>query len=129
MSTERKYRVPSFLNSVLDQAPYQRWLGRKAAAHYKRDRKRGNDSCTRESYMIAIHAAVQRSTGMDEYTGLALDWALVSTYDNLLSKAGGRVYKRGFGNLPTVDHVGDGLVRQISRSAHGESMTQRATYR
>jgi hypothetical protein len=34
--------------------------------------------------MVAIHAAVVRSGGMDEYTGLLLRWNLIGTYDNEL---------------------------------------------
>lgn len=35
-------------------------------------------------------------------------WTLISQYDNTASKADGRVYKKKFADLPTVDHVGDG---------------------
>jgi hypothetical protein len=47
--------------------------------------------------------------GRDAYTGEALDWSLISRYDNADSALGGRLYKHGFAKLPTVDHVGDGL--------------------
>lgn len=105
----RKYPLPTFLEGILTQAVYQRWLSRKAAAHVKRDRKRGNSAAAREAYMIAIHEAVLRSGGYDEYTGLPLSWELVSTYDNELAGIERREYKKSLGNLPTVDHVGDGL--------------------
>jgi hypothetical protein len=105
----RKYPLPTFLQGILTQATYQRWLSRKAAAHVKRDRNRGNPAATREAYMIAIHGAVLRSGGNDEYTGLPLTWELVSTYDNERSGIERRGYKKSLGNLPTVDHVGDGL--------------------
>lgn len=106
---ERKYPLPAFLDGILDQESYERWLKRKAAAHCKRDRKRGNASISQESYRLAIHHAVVRSGGLDEYTGAELNWKLVSTYNNERSKAERRDYKKGFGGLPTVDHVGDGL--------------------
>ena len=59
--------------------------------------------------MLAMHEAVLRSGGNDEYTGLRLRWDLVSTYDNVRSGAEGRAYKKSLADLPTVDHVGDGL--------------------
>jgi hypothetical protein len=58
--------------------------------------------------MVALHEAVLRSGGSDEYTGDPLRWDLISTYDNERSRVDRRVYKRGFALLPTVDHVGDG---------------------
>lgn len=106
---ERKYTLPEFLVGTLDQAAYQRWLSRKAEAHKRRDRERGNATATREGYMLAIHDAVLRSDGRDEYTGLSLRWDLVSSYDNEQAAAGGRAYKKSLADLPTVDHVGDGL--------------------
>lgn len=105
----RKYEVPSFLAGKVDQVSYQRWLERKAGAHLKRDKARGNSVATGESYKIAIHAAVITSNGLDAYTGEPLDWTLISRYDNAESKAKRREYKAQFALLPTVDHVGDGL--------------------
>lgn len=87
---------------------YVRWLQRKAAAHLKRDRKRGNKSGSVSEYKRAIHEAVCKSEGKDAYTGEELDWKLVSTYNNDESKQGRRNYKAKFALLPTVDHIGDG---------------------
>jgi hypothetical protein len=50
-----------------------------------------------------------QSEGRDEYTGEALDWSLISRYDNAESKERQRHYKASFALLSTVDHVGDGL--------------------
>jgi len=105
----RKYELPSFLKGVLTQSAYDKWLHRKAVAHVRRDRKRGNVSATNESYKIAIHKAVIGSEGLDFYTGEQLDWHLLSQYDNKESKADGRQYKARFTLLPTADHVNDGL--------------------
>ena len=58
--------------------------------------------------MIAIHQAIVKSDGLDEYTGELLDWNLISAYNNEDSKKGRRAYKKRFAKLPTVDHVGDG---------------------
>lgn len=106
--TRRKYALPSFLHSRLSQESYVRWLHRKAVAHAKRDRKRGNDTVKNAQYKIAIHHAVCACNGRDAYTHESLAWELVSKYDNAASKAGRREYKAQFSRLPTVDHVGDG---------------------
>ena len=107
--TTRKYPLPSFLIGSCSQEEYSRWLHRKAIAHIRRDRKRGNTKATIEGYKIAIHGAVEKSVGNDSYTGNPLRWDLISKYDNDDSKDGGRVYKKDFGDLPTVDHVDDGM--------------------
>ena len=105
----KKYALPAFLAGTVDQAAYQRWLAHKAQAHVKRDRKRGNAAAIGEAYRVAIHAAVTAGGGRDAYTGELLDWSLMSRYDNFESAEGGRTYKHGFAQLPTVDHVSDGL--------------------
>ena len=105
----RKYQLPEFLDGVITQAAYERWLRRKAQAHVRRDRKRNNETAVGESYRDAIHRAVVQSAGRDWYTGEQLSWKLISTYDNESSRAGRRKYKAQFALLPTVDHVGDGL--------------------
>jgi hypothetical protein len=105
----RKYQAPAFLDGLHDQDAYERWLHRKALAHVKRDRKRGNTTATNAEYKIAIHEAVVMSEGRDAYTGEDLDWSLLSTYNNDASKRGGRAYKKRFELLPSVDHVDDGL--------------------
>lgn len=105
---EKRYAVPDFLSAQVPQLVYERWLRRKAQAHVKRDRKRGNATAIGESYRLAIHAAVCASGGRDAFTGEMLDWSLLSQYDNDKSQELGRSYKHGFALLPTVDHVGDG---------------------
>lgn len=103
------YARPEFLPADVTEAEYKLWLHRKAVAHVRRDRKRGNDSATVQAYKQAIHAAVVKSKGLDAYTGEQLNWAIIGTYDNEQSKTHRRTYKHQFGLLPTVDHVGDGL--------------------
>lgn len=100
----RKHTLPAFLAGVVTPEAYERWLSRKAAAHVKRDRKRGR-TCSNATYKEAIHAAVILSEGVDAYTGESLDWSLISTYKNEDSRAGRHAYKAGFALLPTVDHL------------------------
>ena len=104
-----KYHLPPFLENKCSQQVYQKWLRRKAANHVKRDRDRGNIKAKRAEYVDAIHRAVLESRGQDAYTGEPLDWALLSKYDNKAASKGGRNYKKKFAELPTVDHVGDGM--------------------
>jgi hypothetical protein len=103
------YKLPSFLQGVCTPEAYRRWLARKATTHVNRDRARGNATATIEEYKRAIHRAVERCGGRDEYTGQPLRWELISRYNNAESKKRGRAYKKAFGDLPTVDHVADGL--------------------
>jgi hypothetical protein len=103
-----KYARPDFLESVVQQDAYARWLHRKAQAHVRRDRDRRNPEATVEKYKKAIHQAVCESLGRDAYTNEFLEWNMIGTYHNEKSKEQGREYKAGLALLPTVDHVGDG---------------------
>jgi hypothetical protein len=110
------YTLPACLEGKCEERAYVRWLRRKAQAHVIRDRKRfGQESCVGAMYRQLIHQAVQNGGDRDYYTGQALDWSLISTYDNDESKAGRDVYLRTFANLPTVDHViaKDGTVKFV----------------
>lgn len=106
-----KYPLPVFLNNRCTRTQYKKWLQAKATAHVRRDKKGGNESAAISEYKEAIHSAVTASGGFDVYTCLPLKWELISRYDNAEAKSGGRAYKRRFRELPTVDHVGDGLGR------------------
>lgn len=90
------YTLPSFLEGVVSEDTYLRWLQRKAFTHAKRDRLRGYKNISVALYKKQIHDAILKSEGKDAYTGEKLDW-------HLLSKFRGK--KKGFGMLPTVDHV------------------------
>lgn len=109
MARKKKYEIPAFLVGTVAQDQYERWLRRKAVAHVRRDRRRGNPAATNAEYKVEIHRAVIESEGRDCYTGEQLNWSLISTYENERSKAEGRRYKATFALLPTVDHVADGL--------------------
>ncbi|MBI3419608.1 MAG: hypothetical protein HY053_05710 [Proteobacteria bacterium] len=104
-----KYPLPDFLNGILTQQAYKKWLDRKAVTHKRRDCKRGNKIATNSLYKRAIHEAVLDSLGKDFYTGEQLIWTLLSKYNNVESKKHRRAYKAKFALLPSVDHVDDGL--------------------
>src|SRR5919198_6120535 len=102
------FDLPGFLVGICDRRKYVRWLQRKAAAHVRRDRERfGPESCTIARYKAKIHEAVCAGGDHDYYTGLPLDWKLISTFENDNAKAGRGDYMRKFGNLPTIDHTRD----------------------
>jgi hypothetical protein len=101
-----KHQFPQFLSGQCPEKTYYRWLHRKAAAHVRRDRKRGFKNTSVSAYKAAIHRAVEQSRGLDAYTGQPLRWRLLSRYNNAASKAGRTRYKQRFGDLPTIDHVG-----------------------
>lgn len=111
----RKHSMPKFLEGKVQPEAYEKWLGRKAMAHVKRDRQRGYSSATAALYKEAIHAAVVLSEGCDAYTGEQLDWTLLSKYNNEESRAGRHGYKSGFALLPTVDHVNAGATEASFR--------------
>lgn len=103
------FEIPNWLKTHVDGKRYQHWLARKARAHVKRDKRRGNPTASFVEYRAAIHRAVLYSRGNDAYTGEPLDWSKISTYDNETSKAAGRDYKKiKMARLPTVDHTDDG---------------------
>lgn len=104
----RKYNLNGEIAACIEQSAYKKWLNRKAMAHVRRDRARGNATATNKEYKLAIHQAVCESDGKDAYTNENLDWSLLGQYDNEQSKKHGRDYKKQFALLPTVDHVGDG---------------------
>jgi len=109
MLKSRKYQQPDFLNTILTQANYEKWLNGRAVAHCRRDRARDNTTACNEAYKTAIHRAVLHSGGHDHYTGELLNWSLAGQYNNAESKADGRRYKASLALLPSIDHVGDGL--------------------
>lgn len=112
-----KHTMPALLQGMVSPEAYERWLGRKAMAHVKRDRARGHgaDGVTRALYKEAIHAAVVLSGGCDAYTGETLHWHLISQYDNAASKLGRHAYKARFALLPSVDHVDAGATEASFR--------------
>jgi hypothetical protein len=100
------YPLPFFLKGKLGHSVYVKWLNNKADTLIKRDKKRGKPyaaAITASVYKNKIHEAVLNGGERDPYTGEALAWELISTWDtNKLQPDG---YKRKFSMMPTVDHV------------------------
>ena len=95
----QKYEAPKFIKNKETRARYEKWLSRRASSHAKRD------GVATQMYKGRIHKAVERSNGVDAYTGERLDWDLISKYDNEEARKGGVGHWRRFKLLPSVDHV------------------------
>jgi len=93
---DRKYQRPDFLDKLIDQQIYEKWLNRKARGHFNRDKKHDSIQSTCQEYKKAIHEAVYDSNGLDAYTGKDMKWELLATFDRVR-----------IADLPTVDHVRD----------------------
>ena len=102
-------KLPDFLAGMCSQEQFNTWLMRKTRSILRRDRKRGNTCGTYREYKLAIYRAVVDSSGNCAYTGKLLRWDLISMYDNKMAKLGGRKYQRMLYEVPTIDHVSDGL--------------------
>jgi hypothetical protein len=98
------FDLPECLKGLCSHEAYFRWLGNRAQAHVRRDKKRHLAGCNAASYRLRIHEAVVAGGSHDYYTGLPLDWSLISTFNNKQAEEGGSVYLRKFANMPTVDH-------------------------
>lgn len=96
---------PKFLEDIVSEKEYERWLHRKSVAHVTKDMKSGNKSASGPNYKKAIHEAVRISKGKDFYTGEILEWHLLSKWSNDDAAAGKREYKTKFALLPTVNHI------------------------
>ena len=99
-----KYSLPPFLAKKITKEVYKKWLQRKAAAHFRKDTRRGFKNISVTKYKELIHQAILESKGKDAYTGEDLNWKLISKYDNKKAKNLGGKYKKKFYYLPTVDH-------------------------
>lgn len=104
------HHAPEFvLASGRTADDYDRWVKGRAAAHRKRDLARGQKTGltapAHDIYERAIHDAVLRSGGADEYTGDPLDWSIIGVWSNDEAGVEGAAYKRKFRRKPTVDHI------------------------
>lgn len=109
------FEPPEFFNAVIAKTgrTYRQWLTRRARALRDHDCDAGNHVHELAHYRAAIHTALLRSGGVDEYTGKPIDWLLA--FENRNAQRGGRS-RRAFAAAPSVDHVtGGGLTVAICR--------------
>jgi hypothetical protein len=88
-------------------AVYRKWLDTRAKQEYKRDvaLKRSCAAAGSKSlYKQAIHDAVVSGNGIDPFTGTALQWDLIETWENAAPHAIAN-REEEFSQLPTVDHI------------------------
>ena len=67
----RKYTLPEVLNGKCSQEDYTHWIYRKAAAHVKRDTKRGNQVASAITYRDTSHSAVCQGGDSHAFRALA----------------------------------------------------------
>ena len=104
-----KYNLPEYLQGLIPQEIYRRWLCARGAALVARDRRKkrpyANITDGGQVYAEHIHAAVCAGASEDPFTGRPLAWELIGTYDDFSSEAGGVAFLKKFALLPTVDHI------------------------
>jgi hypothetical protein len=109
------YPLPAFLQGRCDPSVFIKWLNVKSDSLLSRDIKRKKPyalNVTQAVYKQHIYNAVLGSGDADPYTGDALAWELIGTWDP--SANHDESYKRKFALMPTVDHVTpDELVFEI----------------
>jgi hypothetical protein len=108
------YPLPEFLEGRCTQKLYLKWLNKKAAYLFIRDKKRGKPyaiNATKKIYKQKIHTAVMKCGDNDPYTGEPLAWELIGTWEPHDQPDG---YRKRFNRMPTVDHItGDALEIEI----------------
>ena len=80
---------------------YNKWLNAQASSCRARDRALIDPRPSLSDYRRVIHLAVQRSRGLDEYTGEPIEW---NRLNHERPMAGGRKGHRLRGRWPSVDH-------------------------
>ncbi|NVD45183.1 hypothetical protein [Qipengyuania atrilutea] len=94
------YHVPDAVRlKGIGCARYGEWLERQAQNCKRRDPVEHRRDI--EEYRQAIHKAVEKSSGVDCYTGEPLEWNRLN-HDR--PKGGGQHNHRIMGHYPTVDH-------------------------
>jgi hypothetical protein len=102
------YFLPAFLENVITDLQYRTWLTRKAKYIIAQDRERKRAcvmGATARLYKKLIHKAVCEAGRFDPFTGQALQWELVRTWDDTKVKNIDEERFRTFALLPSVDHV------------------------
>jgi hypothetical protein len=108
LSLSSKYNLPQFLQGRVTVDTYRHWLLVKAKSLHSRDLRKKRPYAkpgTWTEYRQAIHEAVVRAGEFDPFTGAALQWELISTWDDKSAKDCGQEYIKKFYLLPTADHT------------------------
>jgi len=108
-----QYPLPGFLEGICTVSVYDKWLDNKADTLLKRDKKRRKPyarAATDRLYKEKIHKAIMDNGQCDPFTGDALDWKLISTWDTSPARAPEPGYRKKFALMPTVDHIDPDLL-------------------
>jgi hypothetical protein len=103
------YALPSFLQGIVTQTDYVRWLNQKCDSMRQRDLKLKRPYASenpRMAYKQKIHQAVLDNGQFDPYTGEKLDWKLISKQKSLKKYGYVNDFLNTFALLPAVDHIG-----------------------
>ena len=90
----------------INPSVFIKWLNVKADSLLSGDKRRGKpyaQNVTQAQYKEHIYKAVMKSSDRDPYTGDALEWELIGTWDTSIDHS--ESYKKQFALIPTVDHV------------------------
>lgn len=101
-----KYPLPAFLEGRCSPQVFYKWLSIKGETLLLRDQKRKKPfslNATKSQYKQEIYRAVLKSGERDPYTGDALAWELIGTWDT--SEPHPEDYKKRFALMPTIDHI------------------------
>ena len=111
---EEAWRKVSDWEEKIEQKDFYKWVDRKAASLWKRDKAklqaRGeggsfNDNKKRSEYQDAVCTAILAMSANEcPCTGKKLSWAQIGTWKNEVAKSEGKEFKKKFALLPTVDH-------------------------
>jgi hypothetical protein len=107
-----KYSLPAFLQGRCTVDVYRNWLLVKAKSLHLRDLKLGRAYAAKGTWTLyreAIHEAVLAGGERDPFTGVALSWELIGTWDDKRAHDIGQEYFREFYLLPSVDHTDPAL--------------------
>jgi len=84
------------------------WLTRKAKYIIAQDKQRKRAcvvNATYRQYKELIHNVVLQQGQYDKFSGDKLNWSLVCTWDDSLTKSADQALIAKYSILPTVDHV------------------------
>ena len=80
-----KYPLPPFLQGIVTQSKYCKWLHCKADTLRRRDLRMNRPYAKANSvavYKALIHEAISQNGEVDPYTGDSLHWDLIGFWDN-----------------------------------------------
>ena len=103
-----RYPMPAFLEGKVAAPVYHKWLDKRADKLFAKDKRLGRPYALRATaaiYQGLIHRAVTQSGQLDPFTGEALRWELIGTWDTTPGADIPDMDERHYALLPTIDHA------------------------